>query len=205
VEKVDGANEEADLLVQRDELCDKLLPEAEAALEAKQVELDDAKAAADDCWLLAAANCPIPQRRAEIKLKAKQVSVLANQHARRIQSIRKPRKMDKSAPKPDDHKAIEEKFAKKHASRSKREARDDDLLFELYEPFQEDPNFSLEVCRKKMAILRFYHKSLRQKIEFCNDSRIYADTVYDAYSTFIGIYEDSLAQCEDMNCTISAP
>jgi hypothetical protein len=205
VEKVDGANEEADLLVQRDELCDALLPEAEAALEAKQIELDSAKAAAEDCWLLAAANCPIPQRRAEIKMMSKQVSVLASQHARHIQSIRKPKKMDKSAPKPDDHKAIEEKFARKHASRSKREARDDDLFFELYEPFQEDPEFSLEVCRKKMAILRFYHKSLRQKIQFCNDSRIYADTVYDAYTTFIEIYEASLEQCEEVNCTISTP
>jgi hypothetical protein len=181
------------------------MPESEAELDEQRAALQAAIDANSECWGDLASSCFDVTKRADIKIKAKRVSVLVSMHAKQVQSVKLPRKMDVSAPAHDAHEtqdlhvASDEHHGHKKHSRGKR-SRPDDLLYALYDPSQEDVDFSLKICEKKMAILRFYHKSLRMKIDFCNQSRIAFDTIADFNVLATQALQESLDECRNTTC-----
>lgn len=192
VEKTDGLVEEAQLLVQRDEYCDEMLPASEARTEATMAVVSVLHDDAQECWEELNEKCAGTESATETLIKKRQLGVMREMHESQLAKIKKPRKMEKSTKTGADR-------AEKRSKKEKRQA-ETDLLYNLYDPYSEDVQYSLEYCRKRVAIMRFYHKSLRQKIQFCNESRVYQDTLYDAYSSFLQVYNSSLVECQGAAC-----
>lgn len=193
---IDDAEEEATLLAQRRQFCRVLVPTSEQNRDDSRQLMDNTYKAAHECWETAATDCPQDFKRSEAKLAFRSLKVSQELHSKEIDTIPKPKRGLAREDKEDSTEAV---------SGGKRKRQNTGrawvpLWDPLTDPYKEDIPFSTEYCQKQLEYDQFYLKSLRYKIQACNETRAYFDCQKDAYVRFTGSYQAALDGCHNFTC-----